>query len=97
MKTHACSRRHFLRAASAIAVGSPLLAGRLFGADAPNTILSPTARSNAKVAIAGCKSYGSEVRTALDQCFDLIGGIGSLVKKQDRGGKNQPDRNGFQR
>ncbi len=32
------------------------------------------------VAIVGCQGYGPEVRTALKQSFDLLGGIGSLVK-----------------
>ena len=43
----------------------------------------PAAKSfaDAKVAIASCKAYGpQEVRAAYDQCFDLLGGIGSLVK-----------------
>jgi uncharacterized protein (DUF362 family) len=36
---------------------------------------------NANVAIASCKSYAPEaVRAAYDQCFDLLGGLGSLVK-----------------
>jgi len=38
--------------------------------------------SNAKVAIVGCKSYGPEVKAALKQSFDLLGGIGSLVKNK---------------
>jgi uncharacterized protein (DUF362 family) len=33
------------------------------------------------VAIASCKTYGAqEVRAAYDKCFDLLGGVGSLVK-----------------
>src|SRR4030095_10397502 len=31
-------------------------------------------------AIVSCKSYGPEVRAALEKSFDLLGGIGSLVK-----------------
>ena len=38
--------------------------------------------AEAKVAIVSCKSYGPEVKTALKQSFDLLGGIGSLVKNK---------------
>jgi uncharacterized protein (DUF362 family) len=34
------------------------------------------------VAIAPCRTYGPEVRPALEKCFDLLGGIGSLVKNK---------------
>jgi uncharacterized protein (DUF362 family) len=34
------------------------------------------------VAIAQCRTYGPEVRRALGECFDLLGGIGSLVKNK---------------
>jgi len=34
------------------------------------------------VAIVPCRSYGAEVGPALDKCFDLIGGIGPLVKNK---------------
>lgn len=39
-------------------------------------------RSDAKVAIMSCKGYGPEVRAALEKSFDLLGGIGGLVKNQ---------------
>jgi uncharacterized protein (DUF362 family) len=42
----------------------------------------PKAAANAKVAIVQCRSYGAAVRPALDKCFDLLGGIGSLVKNK---------------
>ncbi len=41
-----------------------------------------TNRSGAKVAIASCHAYGPEVRPALEKCFDLLGGIGSLVRNK---------------
>lgn len=69
------SRREFLRrtaAFAALASASPGFAATL----------SPELRSNAKVAIVGCKTYGAEVKPALKQCFDLIGGIQSLVKNK---------------
>jgi uncharacterized protein (DUF362 family) len=40
-------------------------------------------RPDAKVAIVPCRSYGAdEVRASMDKCFDLLGGIGSLVKNK---------------
>jgi uncharacterized protein (DUF362 family) len=39
-------------------------------------------RANAKVAIVQCRSYGPEVREAFSKSFDLLGGIGSLVKNK---------------
>jgi uncharacterized protein (DUF362 family) len=73
------SRRHFLQRAALIAAGAPIaaqfggLASAIAGQPALNT-------RNAKVAIVSCRSYGTIVRPALDKCFDLLGGIGSLVK-----------------
>jgi len=43
---------------------------------------APTSRSDAKVAVTFCRDYGSEVKAALRRCFDLLGGIGSLVRGQ---------------
>jgi uncharacterized protein (DUF362 family) len=37
-------------------------------------------RTDAKVAIVPCRTYGPELKPALNKCFDLLGGIGSLVK-----------------
>ena len=34
------------------------------------------------MAIVACRSYGPEVGTALEKCFDSLGGIGSLVKNK---------------
>jgi len=76
MKHHACSRRNFLRVTTAAAFAAPLTGAfteSVFGA-------SPTNRAQANVAIVSCKGYGPEVRTSLDQAFDLVGGIGSVVK-----------------
>ena len=39
-------------------------------------------RANATVAIVACRSYGTEARAALARSFDLLGGIGSLVKNK---------------
>src|SRR6185369_6341986 len=82
MKPHACSRRRFLRATSLFTAGAPFAFSTLnnlgFGAE-------PAAKtfSDAKVAIASCKTYTpQEVRAAYDQCFDLLGGLGPLVKNK---------------
>src|SRR5262245_21281257 len=80
MQSHICSRRRFLRTASLAAASTPFTlatVGRVaIGAAAENR-----AAANAKVAIASCKAYGpQEVRAAYDRCFDLLGGVGSLVK-----------------
>jgi uncharacterized protein (DUF362 family) len=80
MKPHACNRRSFLRITSTLAAGASLAvpgARRLFAADAA------PAKSGAdtRVAIASCQGYtAQEVRAAYDGCFDLLGGVGSLVK-----------------
>src|SRR4051812_4106663 len=75
MKAHACSRRHFLGVATTAALAAPLGSlpfGRAFAAPS---------KSDAKVAIASCKTYAlPEVRGAMNQCFDQLGGIGSLVR-----------------
>src|SRR3954451_9753898 len=72
MKTPLLSRRAFLNQTLALAAGTPLA---LLAASA----VAPT---TAKVAIVPCRSYGAEVQGALDKCFDLLGGIGSLVKNK---------------
>src|ERR1051325_129414 len=81
MRSRGFSRRQFLGRSALLAAGAPL--ATRFGALAASVTgggqLSVTAR-NAKVAIVQCRSYGAEVRPALDKCFDLLGGIGSLVK-----------------
>src|SRR5262245_36475916 len=74
------SRRGFLRTTSILTAGAP------FALSTGANILSgaaPAAKSfgQAKVAIASCKACGpQEIRAAYDQCFDLLGGVGSLVK-----------------
>jgi uncharacterized protein (DUF362 family) len=80
MKTKSFSRRTFIRHGLALTAGAPLAAlcarNHLL-ADQSSLRSHPSA---AKVAIASCRSYGPEVRPALEKCFDLIGGVGSLVK-----------------
>ncbi len=87
MKADRLSRRTFLRASITIAVGGPaalrFMPDTIQAAAAtavPATAPKPDRQANARVAIVSCRSYGPEVRTALERSFDLIGGIGSLVK-----------------
>jgi uncharacterized protein (DUF362 family) len=88
MTNHSISRRQFLRSGAALAAGAPLLLQRtptLFAAETNLAAAkgSPTsARTGAKVAIVQCRSYGPEVREACARSFDLLGGIGSLVKNK---------------
>src|SRR6266849_4203289 len=88
MNTNSFNRRTFLQRTLALAVGAPLglelsarnlLATESQPATAKASVLR---RADAKVAIVSCRSYGPEVRTALAQSFDLLGGIGSLVKNR---------------
>src|ERR1700720_1427350 len=89
MKTNEVSRRMFLRPSVSLAAGAPILLrdaqARLFTSDdspAQTKTVASAHRSDAKVAIVSCRSYGPEVRTALDKSFDLIGGISGLVKNK---------------
>lgn len=45
--------------------------------NAPGTLAR---RSDAKVAVSRCAQYGAGVKPAMASCFDLLGGLGSLVK-----------------
>jgi len=88
MKHHTVDRRAFLRWGAALATSTPLFLATgtrmVFGNDKTPETSTPrfVARSDSKVAIVSCKTYGPEVRAALQQCFDLLGGIGSLVKNK---------------
>ncbi len=80
MKTKSYSRRNFIQHGLALVAGAPLasLCARTELLAGQTAVRSH--RSTAKVAIVGCRSYGPEVRPALEKCFDLLGGIGPLVK-----------------
>src|ERR1039458_38969 len=88
MKTRTYSRRAFIQQGFALAAGAPLaftcarnglLAAEVAGAASQ---ASRSLQSSAKVAIVSCRTYGPEVRPALEKCFDLLGGIGSLVQNK---------------
>src|SRR5262245_57607099 len=91
MKAKGLTRRDFLQHSLAIAAGAPLALScgrqRAFAAEslAGPTLAkaaSTSARSNARVAIVNCRSYGPEVGEAMRKCLALLGGIGSLVKNK---------------
>jgi uncharacterized protein (DUF362 family) len=89
MNTNSClNRRAFLQRTAALAAGAPLALGlsvRKLSAvvDASSGAQPSLAlRSKANVAIVSCRSYGPEVREAMAKSFDLLGGIGSLVKNK---------------
>ncbi len=82
-------RRTFLHHGIVLAATTPLAlslapAGLLAQEDrSPSTgNLHGFTRSDAKVAIVRCRSYGPETRQALAKCFDLLGGISGLVKNK---------------
>jgi uncharacterized protein (DUF362 family) len=64
-----------------LAAGAPLALSGL-AALAGQSPVAPSLRSKANVAIVPCHGYGPEVTTALKKCFDLAGGIDSLVRNK---------------
>lgn len=87
MNTMGFNRRGFLQRSLALAAGAPLAlefsASRLLAVEsAPAAAKISGRRADAKVAIVPCRSYGAEVRGAMARSFDLLGGIGSLVKNK---------------
>src|SRR5437867_2723549 len=87
MHDHGLSRRSFLRHSLTMAAGAPLAIdaarNELWAAD--SSAASAAAQSippapNAKVAIVRCTGYGPELAPAFNRCFDLLGGLGRLVK-----------------
>jgi uncharacterized protein (DUF362 family) len=88
MNTTNLNRRAFLHRTAALVAGSPLALGlsarKLSAAVDSSAVSQPSLarRAEAKVAMVACRSYGPEVREALAKSFDLLGGIGSLVKNK---------------
>jgi uncharacterized protein (DUF362 family) len=82
MQHKICSRRSFLHRSLAAAAGAPLAfefaRQQLLAVE--QTPPSRSRQAEAKVAIVPCRTYGPEVQTALAKCFDLLGGVSSLVK-----------------
>ena len=89
MKNPCFNRRQFLRCGVALAAGAPQFlrdgTSGLLAAEtnpAASKALTASLRASAKVAIVQCRSYGPDVRDAFAKSFDLLGGIGSLVKNR---------------
>ncbi len=79
-KMHTYTRREFCRMGLGVAAGTPLAFSTACGSSGSNDSTPPPApRSDAKVAIVRCATYGSEVQSSLQQAFDLLGRIRSLV------------------
>ncbi len=82
-KPPTCTRRAFLRLGLGFAASTPLplSTGCGGGNQAPPPQRPPeNLRTDAKVAIVSCSTYGgSAVQGALQQAFDLLGGIQTLV------------------
>lgn len=83
MTKNRLNRRVFLQR-SFTAIASVPLAwsgtdSRLLAA-AASAVGGNSGSAGSTVALVSCRSYGPEVGKALRQCFDLLGGIGSLVK-----------------
>ncbi len=89
MKTKTLTRRDFLQRSIGFAAGAPLGLSLTQGgllADEPvaelKRVMPASRRTEAKVAIVACRSYGTEVGKALDKCFGLLGGLAPLVKNK---------------
>jgi uncharacterized protein (DUF362 family) len=87
MKGQRCtySRRAFLRKSMELAAGAPMALSTGCGAgtvERPPVNPPPVYPADAKVAIVSSPTYGPEVTTALQQAFDLLGGIRALVNGQ---------------
>jgi len=77
------SRRSFLRLGLGLAATSPLLLTEGCGSSSSSTPLpNPPPAQTATVAIVSCRDYGSGLQAILSQAFDLLGGIGSLVRNK---------------
>lgn len=85
MSQRTLNRRQFLQRGAALAAGVPwAVRGGTLGlrADDHDPPISPALRAAARVAVTRCAGYGDAVQPALAKCFDLLGGIGALVKNK---------------
>lgn len=68
-----------------MAAGTPLAlrhAVNGFAAEAGTPPAASASLHDKRVAVVACRGYGAEVRPALQQAFDLLGGIGALVRNK---------------
>jgi uncharacterized protein (DUF362 family) len=86
MRPNGWNRRGFLRSSLLFCAGAQVAVrfpgARALAADSPlRPVGAATSRPGlATVAMVACRGYGGEARSAMEKCFDLLGGIGSLVK-----------------
>jgi uncharacterized protein (DUF362 family) len=66
-----------MRLGATLAAGAPLAGSWAFAQQN-----DPPKRAHAAVSVVSCKTYGPEVKAALRQCFDLIGGVENLVRNK---------------
>jgi uncharacterized protein (DUF362 family) len=87
MSKNVLSRRLFVRQTFITAALAPLVAQELLAQSnqeehqKPRNVGDPK-RQDARVALVKCRGYGAEVRPALAKGFDLLGGIGTLVRNK---------------
>lgn len=79
---HPCSRRRFLQSGAAAVAGAALSSCGLSGAPAISQPKKIHNTGNAVVSIVRCRSYLQEVYEAYRSGFDLLGGIGTMVKNK---------------
>jgi uncharacterized protein (DUF362 family) len=87
MNTHSFNRRSFLRRSLAMAALAPAALEfplrSLHASDTSDAGSGGRRRSDSRVALVPCRAYGpTEVKAALAKSFDLLGGIGTLVKNK---------------
>ena len=88
MDTPSLNRRSFLARTITLAASAPMalrLPAPALASASSRGLAAPTVsprRPDAKVAVTVCRSYGPEVKRALAQTFDLLGGIGGLVRNK---------------
>ena len=75
------SRRSFLQLGATLTVGGNLHPTNADSVEQGNT-KKKKHYSDAKVAIVRCKTYDEEIKKAYEHSFDLLGGIGKLVKNK---------------
>lgn len=66
-----------MRLGATLAAGAPLAGSWAFAQQN-----DPPKRAHAAVSVVSCKTYGPEVKAALRQCFDLIGGVENLMRNK---------------
>jgi uncharacterized protein (DUF362 family) len=80
-KSSRYTRREFVQLGVGLAAGAPIaLATGCGGGDHHTPPPAIDKRADAKVALVQCRTYGTELTTAMQHASDLLGGLGSLVR-----------------